>query len=368
MKGAWISILLIAIAVCVGCDQASESYAFFLKGNIADSGAGHVLIQDVVTGDTLFRERVEKGDFNLKVCLPACGLYRVKLGGWSGMCLLDGENMTLRAVPGEFPDYVLESSPAEELKKEFHKILKDQYFPCYDSLNQIYKSLPKEKYGKQAYYDCLNDLLEYGEKRYELAKEFIASHVHSIYAAVLALEVMGSDPDKGNVLYAMLSEKIRNLPVGKQLRDRITLYEPTALGKSLPVFPVETASGEKKDFVWEKGMCVIDFWSSDCAPCRLEIGFMKKLYEEFHELGLEIVSVSMDSKTEAWLKANTEENLPWLSVRNADGFKDKGIRKAFGFSGIPFYVLLDKEGKIVGRNLRLHVLREKIMELLEDKS
>lgn len=91
-------------------------------------------------------------------------------------------------------------------------------------------------------------------------------------------------------------------------------------------------------------------------------------YTRFHpDMDLEFISISLDDKEQAWRKMLNEENLPWVMLWNEEGFsKDANspnkIQQAYGFNSIPFIVLIDKEGKILARNLRGDKVREAILE------
>ena len=94
---------------------------------------------------------------------------------------------------------------------------------------------------------------------------------------------------------------------------------------------------------------MIDFWASWCHPCREAIPHWKEVYQKYHDKGFDIVSVSDDSQWSNWKKAMDVEKMPWKQV--CDEFPVKNMPARVGSlymtKYIPFYVLLDKEGKIL---------------------
>ncbi len=70
---------------------------------------------------------------------------------------------------------------------------------------------------------------------------------------------------------------------------------------------------------------------------------LKKLYDEYHDKGFEIYSISLDEDRDVWKKAIRDDNLPWLHVNDKDG----NIANQWIVHVIPTTFLLDTSGKIV---------------------
>ena len=110
---------------------------------------------------------------------------------------------------------------------------------------------------------------------------------------------------------------------------------------------------------------LIDFWASWCRPCRAENPNVVRLYGEYHPKGLEIFSVSLDNNRDAWLNAIKSDGLSWPNhVSDLRGWSSAGGR-LYGISSIPATVLVDREGKIVARNLRGKDLENKLKEIFD---
>ena len=74
---------------------------------------------------------------------------------------------------------------------------------------------------------------------------------------------------------------------------------------------------------------------------------------------------SLDKDREAWLKAIRDDRLSWPNhVSDLNGWTSSG-GKTYGIRSVPSTVLVDREGKVVARNLRGSDLERKLEQLLE---
>jgi peroxiredoxin len=137
----------------------------------------------------------------------------------------------------------------------------------------------------------------------------------------------------------------------------------TAEGAVAPDFTLKSVDGEDVALSSFRGKYVlVDFWASWCGPCRQENPNVVKAYNAFNAKGFEVLSVSVDRDQEAWKKAIEEDGLTWTQV-HAD--EASGVAQTYGIQSIPSTFLLDKEGKIVAKNLRGEELENKLAELLD---
>lgn len=151
-----------------------------------------------------------------------------------------------------------------------------------------------------------------------------------------------------------LTKKFPNLQQAKarkkEILDGIAQAEKIADGKKAPDFAYPDVDGKKwgpKDF---KGKyLIVDFWASWCGPCRQEIPHLKEVYKKYKDKGLEILSVSVDAKPADWKKAMAEEKMAWPQI---NAVESKPVMAQYLFSGIPYLVVVDKDGKIIEKNVR----------------
>ena len=108
---------------------------------------------------------------------------------------------------------------------------------------------------------------------------------------------------------------------------------------------------------------VVDFWASWCGPCRRENPHMVRVYDQFKDKGFEILGVSLDKKKDRWVGAIKQENLTWQHASELKFWNSQAAR-LYGVNAIPATFLLDKNGRIVAKNLRSAALEARLQSLL----
>lgn len=139
-----------------------------------------------------------------------------------------------------------------------------------------------------------------------------------------------------------------------------------AVGSEAPDIVMADRNGQERRLSDLRGKVVlIDFWASWCRPCRAENPNVVRLYERYHGLGFEIFSVSLDNNRDAWLRAIDNDGLVWENhVSDLRGWSSAAGR-LYGISSIPATVLLDRDGKVLARNLRGRQLEQKLYEIFK---
>jgi peroxiredoxin len=137
------------------------------------------------------------------------------------------------------------------------------------------------------------------------------------------------------------------------------------IGNPILEFSQNDASGKPVSISSFKGKVVlVDFWASWCGPCRAENPNVVKAYNAFKDKGFDILGVSFDSSKDKWLAAVEKDKLAWTHVSDLKGWSN-AVGQKFGIRSIPQNFLLDKEGKIIAKNLRGEDLYAKLEEILK---
>lgn len=140
---------------------------------------------------------------------------------------------------------------------------------------------------------------------------------------------------------------------------------PPAVGEMAPDIDLPDSTGKSMKLSSLRGKVVLlDFWASWCGPCRHENPTVVRAYQNYAAKGFTVFSVSLDQSKPKWLAAIAKDGLVWPShVSDLKGWGSAGSA-LYKVTGIPATFLLDKEGKIVAKNLRGPALEEKLKALL----
>lgn len=135
----------------------------------------------------------------------------------------------------------------------------------------------------------------------------------------------------------------------KELTDKFEIVKNIATGLPSPTFDYENVNGGKTSLESLKGKFVyIDVWATWCGPCIAEIPALKEVEKEYHGKNIEFVSISIDERKdfEKWKKMVAVKELKGIQLI-ADNAWESDFVKKYAIDGIPRFILIDTEGKIV---------------------
>ena len=107
---------------------------------------------------------------------------------------------------------------------------------------------------------------------------------------------------------------------------------------------------------------MVDFWASWCGPCRRENPNVVANYEKYKNKGFDILGVSLDRDITAWRNAIQADGLPWHHISDLKGWQSSHAA-LYSVTSIPQTLLIDRDGKIIARNLRGEELGEKLKQI-----
>ena len=138
-----------------------------------------------------------------------------------------------------------------------------------------------------------------------------------------------------------------------------------AIGAIAPDLEFPDPSGKMRKLSDLRGKVVLlDFWASWCGPCRRENPNVTNIYSKYHDKGFEVFSVSLDSDAASWKRAIEADKLVWPNhVSDLKKWQSQAAA-IYGVRSIPSTFLLDKEGRIVKRDLRGADLENAVRQLV----
>ena len=152
----------------------------------------------------------------------------------------------------------------------------------------------------------------------------------------------------------------------KIITDQAASLKPTAIGQPFPDIKLKTPDDKPisiSDYAGKGKYVLLDFWAAWCGPCRNENPRVVELYKRYKDKGFEIIGISLDQTKEAWIKAISDDQLTWPQMSDLN-YWNSAAAKLYSVSSIPHTILLDKDGKILAKNLRGEALVAKLTELL----
>ncbi|NND62771.1 MAG: AhpC/TSA family protein [Flavobacteriaceae bacterium] len=201
-------------------------------------------------------------------------------------------------------------------------------------------------------------------------REFIKNNSNSLFGMMLLSEMFNRDEitaNEANEIMAGLGPKLASNDIVTKLKATIEAKKKAEVGGMAPNFTAPDPNGEMLSLNDALGKyTIIDFWASWCRPCRMENPNVVRVYNKYHDKGLNIISVSLDKtgQKERWIKAIEDDKMDWYHVSNLKFWQDP-IARQYNVRSIPATFLLDEEGRIIDKNLRGKALETKIASLLD---
>ncbi|WP_321251144.1 redoxin domain-containing protein [Psychroserpens sp.] len=290
--------------------------------------------------------------------------------------IVENDVITIAFDKDRIDNTVITGTRSNELLANYYADLRELANKRAKSIGQ-FRTSDDPAVKKQAEQNVVNINLEQSK----LPFKYMSEYKEDIFPLVLINDMLNNkDADLNKLAAALdgLDSDVKSEGFGQMVSNKLetirkqrAALSATEIGNKAPEFTAPTPDGKQLALNDVLGkVTIVDFWAAWCGPCRRENPNVVKVYEKYHEKGLEIIGVSLDGTTRqkdpkaSWLKAIEQDNLTWHQVSNLSYFNDPVARK-YNISSIPATFILDENGVIVAKNLRGPQLEAKIAEMLE---
>jgi peroxiredoxin len=360
------SILLLAVA----CGKKTN---YTITGKLEGGSGKTIYLNRLLTTSQIPADSAKldkSGEFKLKgkVDAPTFFLLKISDTNFATLILDSAENVTVSGSYSHFSsDYDVKgsdnSSKVRELTFRFSAVrLK------LDSISQLYKkhqNIPgyaadMERWNKEYtklvtdYTNYLNDFVKRNPfsmaSVYALYQKwdegnYVSNDFQTMKTAASALFSVYPKNDQAKALY----NNALNILKEQKNAKLNNLMAQSAVNS--PNIKLPDASGVERDLWSLHGKYVLlHFWSAKDRTSRIQNEVLVELYAKFKHKGFEIYMVSVDDDMAAWKNAIAEDQLTWINVGDMKG----SISALYNYNirSVPSNYLLDKEGKIIGKNLK----------------
>lgn len=132
------------------------------------------------------------------------------------------------------------------------------------------------------------------------------------------------------------------------LKELYDAWRPVSKGQPSPTFKYLDINGKEVSLDDLKGKYVyIDIWATWCGPCCKEIPYLQKLEHQYAGRNIHFVSISCDKDKAAWEAKVKKDNMGGIQLHTGGDNTFLDTYRTLGVTGIPRFILLDKEGKII---------------------
>lgn len=367
--------LLFSTLLLASCGNKDNNGGFELKGNFSNGKGEMLYLEKLSAEQPVVIDSValdENGDFEFQNYSPKIGFYRIRVTPQNfAMLVLDSADKV--KVSGNITDlgntYKVEGSEETTLFLRYNEMSKSRDLRL-DSLNKAFQSIMETSKMDAARMDSVSRLFEapYNAIVNSANEEMIEKLKKNteMYASLMAIQAL--DPDRYADIYKAVDQglikKYPNERNVKMFHNVVLSMLSTASGQPAPEIELETPEGKELALSSLKGKVVlIDFWASWCGPCRKEMPNVVKAYAKFKNKGFEIFGVSLDQDKARWIEAIQKDGITWPQVSDLKQWQSSVVRQ-YNIQGIPYTVLLDREGNILAKNLRGEELEKKLTEVL----
>ena len=316
----------------------------------------------------------EDGNFmlNLDKVSASPSLYHIVYeGNRIPLLLQGGDHITVNSAGNALRNYTVEGSQESELLHEFNH----SYVEGVIALNELMSRLTADDLSDD---ERQKLAVEYTKQKNEIKQNqlrFIIENKDRIAAVYALYQRLPGDVNlfNGNsdvIYYRTVAEAIAEsypeslyLPLLRsqiaRMDAQISLLSQVKTMNFPEIAMPDMYGNEQKLSALEGKVILLHFWSAAVGNSNSFNADLKKVYEMFHDQGLEIFQVAVDTSKALWINTVQDQQLPWISVCDLLG-EASPVVGAYNVSSLPSNYLISRDGNILGKDLMGEQLEQAI--------
>jgi len=356
--------ILFVGAMLASCTGNKDQFTIKGKVNGVDSGMIYLQKFDVDQWVKVDSSKLEKGEFSFKGSSALPEMWHIVMDEKQIMLPVFVENAGIKVeiYVDSLDKSLITGSPSHDIYQKYLTMNESVYKKMDENTMEWKKAKDANDSATMKRTDSVSNELDKEMKKQ--LQDFAKANNKTVVSPYLVVRNSWQFelPDLEELLAAM-DTSLNGSQYVPALKKRIEILKRVEIGQMAPDFTLNDTTGAPVALSSLKGkVLLVDFWASWCSPCRAENPNVVRAFQAYHKKGFDVLGCSFDQNREKWLKAIKNDKLTWTNVSDLKGWGN-AAGKLYGINSIPANVLLDKDQKIIGRNLRGEELMKKLEEI-----
>ncbi|MDO8951139.1 MAG: TlpA disulfide reductase family protein [Draconibacterium sp.] len=365
----FVFILFVSIILFGSCQKNNE---FSISGKISHAEGDTICLEElqVSTRKHVAKVKIDKNgefEFKGKTSIPTYYLLMLSDNNFITLLVDSVDNLFVEADAANFgKEYVVQGSLGsiqvkeltEHLNRTEHKLDSLRQLSNLNLSNPDFEKL-NEKWNRE-YAAIIEEQTKFSTG-FVLSNPFSMASVFALYQryrdqnyVIRDLQTMRTAASALNAIYpnsnlvkALYENTLQYLREQKAAEMKQFIEQE---GLNSPDIVLPDLNGKETALSSLRGKVVLlHFWAAEDPGSRILNPLLVDAYQKYKSRGLEIYQVNVGTNRSEWIDAIDEDKLKWINVGDLEGSTQ--ARLSYNIQNIPFNYLLDKEGKIVAKNL-----------------